>query len=236
MNTKKLAVVTGALKGLGFETARELASRRGMRVIITGRDEGRGQEALAKLKDAGAVSFMKLDVSDAADVDRFSKLVLKEHSSLDVLVNNAGIYLDRETGNSLTALSEMMQTTFRTNAVGAYLLARAFLPSMVTNGYGRIVNVSSGMGGLTDMEGGSPGYRMSKASMNVATKILAVEIPAKSGVLINSVCPGWVRTDMGGAGATRTLGEGIFGIVWAATLPADGPTGGFFRDGKPIPF
>jgi len=159
--------------------------------------------------------------------------VLREFDRVDVLVNNAGIMIDGEEPNALPEYASVIQRTFATNALGPYLLCRALVPAMVKNNYGRVVNVSSGMGQLSEMNSGYPGYRVSKTALNAVTRMFADETRGTD-VLVNSVCPGWVRTDMGGKGATRSIEQGAETIVWLATLPDGSPTGGFFRDKKPM--
>jgi NAD(P)-dependent dehydrogenase (short-subunit alcohol dehydrogenase family) len=150
-------------------------------------------------------------------------------------VNNAGAIFEPKGARGTAEVEPAVLThAFETNTLGAYRLMRLCLPRMNQAGYGRVVNVSSGMGGITEMGGGSPAYRVSKAALNALTRIFHAE--ARGNVKVNSVCPGWVQTDMGGRSATRTIEQGVAGIVWAATLPDDGPSGGFFRDGKPIAF
>jgi len=155
-----------------------------------------------------------------------------------VLVNNAGAFFEgtqaRDPVRAFDVPAATVAAAFDANALGAYRTMQRAVPLMNAAGYGRVVNVSSGLGGLAEMGGGYPGYRASKAAMNAFTRIY--HAAAGPNVKINSVCPGWVRTDMGGPNATRSIEEGIAGIVWAATLPDDGPSGGFFRDGKPIPW
>ncbi len=235
MTTQRIAAVTGANRGLGLATGRELA-RRGYRVLLAARTEGAAQDAARELQAQGLdVISATLDVSSEASVETFAALVKSRLGSLDVLINNAGAMFDSPGDSSTTAVpAEMLARAFDTNTLGAYRLTRIFLPQMNRAGYGRVVNVSSGMGGITEMNGGSPAYRVSKAALNALTRIFHAE--ADPNVKVNSVCPGWVRTDMGGPGAARSLEQGIAGIVWAATLPDNGPSGGFFRDGKPIPF
>ena len=158
--------------------------------------------------------------------------VLDEFGRLDVLVNNAGIAID-QAGFVVDVDLDRVRATLETNTFGAWRMCRAFVPAMRERGYGRVVNVSSGMGGLTEMGGGWPGYRISKAGLNAITRMIAAAV-ANENVLVNSACPGWVETDMGGRNARRSVPEGADTIVWLATLPDDGPRGGFFRDRKPI--
>jgi len=231
--SSKVAVVTGALKGLGFEVARQLA-RRDYQVIVTGRDAARGGTAQEKLVGEGLkTEFRLLDVANTSSIEQFTTALLRERGRVDVLVNNAGIMIDGERPTTLPEYASVIERTFITNALGPYLLCRALVPAMVKNGYGRVVNVSSGMGQLSEMNGGYPGYRMSKTALNAVTRIFADETRG-SNVLVNSVCPGWVRTDMGGKGATRSIEQGIETIVWLATLPDGSPSGSFFRDKKPM--
>ncbi|MFZ0257250.1 MAG: SDR family NAD(P)-dependent oxidoreductase [Gammaproteobacteria bacterium] len=234
---QRIAVVTGANRGLGLQTARELAMR-GYRAVLGSRDMAKADAAAADLRAAGLeVHATLLDVRSDAIVETFVSAVKDEHGRIDVLVNNAGSIVEADLGHGAPPSTsdvpaEMILRAFDNNAVGAYRLCRSVLPLMNAAGYGRIVNVSSGMGALNEMVDGWPAYRISKAALNAVTRIFAAE--AGSGVKINSVCPGWVRTDMGGANAPRDIEEGAAGIVWAATLPDDGPSGGFFRDRQSI--
>lgn len=230
----KIAVVTGALKGLGQETARELLLK-GYKVILAGRDEKRGMAVEGEMKAFGDATFLKLDVSNHVSIDIFVSAVLDRFGTIDVLVNNAGIFPDRESLLTSAELSREMISAFTTNTVGPFLLIEKFLPVMQKKGHGRIVNVSSGMGQLSHMGTGSPAYRMSKVALNGVTKFFLAST-RNTDVLINSVCPGWVKTDMGGEKAPRSLSQGAAGIVWAATLPKGGPNGGFFRDSEPLEF
>lgn len=236
--TKQLAVVTGGNRGLGRETCRQLAQR-GIQVILTSRDPSAGQEAAAQLQADGLpVRFHPLDVTDAAAVQVLKGFIVEEFGRLDILVNNAGVFSDPyeeggERPSIFAADIATVQAAIETNTYGALRLAQALIPLMA--GRGCVVNVSSGMGQLSDMNGCCPAYRLSKTGLNVLTRIFADELQ-DSAIKINSVCPGWVRTDMGGPNAERTVAEGAAGIVWAACLSADGPSGGFFRDGKPIPW
>lgn len=228
MNTPRIALVTGANRerGLGYETCRQLA-KRGMRVLLAAREEAKAKQAAERLAKEG-IEVLPVGLDITQDIERATVItaLVKQHGRLDVVVNNAGIF------NDATDLATV-RAAFETNTLGAFHITQLVLPSMLKQGWGRIVNLSSGMGQLSEMAGGYPAYRISKTALNAVTKYFAEETKGK-GVLINSVCPGWVQTDMGGATATRTIPEGVAGIVWAATLPDDGPTGGFFRDGKPL--
>jgi NAD(P)-dependent dehydrogenase (short-subunit alcohol dehydrogenase family) len=238
---QRIAVVTGANRGLGFETARQLA-RLGQRVVLTGRREQETAAAAERLQREGlAVDWRVVDVRDDEAIGQLAAYLERQYRRLDVLVNNAGEFFesaDKRGGRSASALEtprEILLRSFDNNAAGAFMIAVTLTPLMRRHDYGRIVNVSSGMGALSDMNGQWPGYRLSKTALNAVTRILADEL-ADTGIKVNSVCPGWVRTDMGGTDATRSVAEGADTIVWAATLPDDGPSGGFFRDRKPIPW
>jgi len=234
-----LAVITGASRGLGFETCRQLG-RRGYRVLLTARDHAKGKAAAAALRDEGLdVGFFPLDVTDTDSVRALAGHLEREGGRLDVLVNNAGVFLDPMPPEDPSASSifradiATVRYSMEANAYGPLRLCQALVPLM--RGRGRVVNVSSGMGQLSGMNGCCPGYRFSKAALNVLTRILADEL-RDTRIKVNSVCPGWVRTEMGGPNAERSVEEGADTIVWLATLPDDGPSGGFFRDRKPIPW
>ena len=228
---QRVAVVSGANRGIGLEVARQLAAG-GLRVVVGSRDPAKGENAAREI-GAGAVAH-ELDVTDQASVDRLAETLERDFGRLDVLVNNAGI-IGAQGGRGTRADLDDVQRVLDTNLFGAWRLAKIAIPLMERNGYGRIVNVSSGMGQLSDMGSGSPSYRVSKTGLNALTRILAAEL-AGTNVLVNSVCPGWVRSDMGGPNARRSLEEGADTVVWLATLPDGGPTGGFFRDRQPIPW
>lgn len=240
MNAKnKFAAVTGANRGLGFETCRQLA-RQGLQVVLTSRDEAEGRAAVAKLEEEGLKAhYHPLDVIEPESIEAFSHFVREELGQLDVLVNNAGVFLDEAGTNKHASIFESqvdtVRATLETNVYGPLRLCQMFIPPMRQHGYGRVVNISSGMGQLTEMNGCCPGYRLSKAGINVLTRIFADELQGTN-VLVNSVCPGWVRTDMGGPNAHRSPEQGVDTIVWLATLPDGGPSGGFFRDRTPIPW
>jgi NAD(P)-dependent dehydrogenase (short-subunit alcohol dehydrogenase family) len=221
-----VALVTGASRGIGREVARQLADR-DYDVILTARDE---EKARAAAEEIGARP-LQLDVADPAGIERAASQV----GELDVLVNNAGIVVDGGVSGTEPDF-EAIARTLETNFYGAYRLTAALLPALRKSDHPRIVNVSSGMGGVAEMGGWVPGYRVSKAALNAMTRILSTELEG-DGFLVNSACPGFVNTDMGGQwGAKKPVEDGAAGIVWLATLPDDGPTGGFFRDGKPIAF
>lgn len=229
---KKVALVTGSYRGLGLETVKQLANS-GFHAIISGRRSEAGRSAAENLKSKGLdVSYLDLDVTSEDSIAAASKLVRDQFGHLDVLVNNAGIHYDM--GNSsINPNWKIVDEATQVNFLGAWRVTVGFLNLIKKSIAGRIVNVSSGAGSLNDVTPGTPAYSASKAAMNMLTIQLASELES-SDIKINSVCPGWVRTEMGGPQAPRGVEEGAKGIVWAATLDQDGPTGGFFRDGKPI--
>jgi NAD(P)-dependent dehydrogenase (short-subunit alcohol dehydrogenase family) len=225
-----VALVTGANRGIGRETARQLAER-GYDVIASARNSDRAREAA----EAVGGRPLELDVSDTGSIERAAAELSREPGTLDVLVNNAGVGTDWGVAGAEPDF-DAIQRALDTNFFGAYRLTVALLPLLRESEHPRVVNVSSGMGGITEMGGWSPGYRVSKAALNAMTRILSTELE-EAGVKVNSACPGFVNTDMGGQfGAKKPVEDGAAGIVWLATLPDDGPTGGFFRDGKPIAF
>jgi NAD(P)-dependent dehydrogenase (short-subunit alcohol dehydrogenase family) len=223
-----VALVSGASRGIGREIARQLAADHGFAVLAGARNpEGAGPP------DHEAITYVQLDVADQASVDRLADRISSEPGRLDVLVNNAGIY-GSPVGAADYGLRDAHEV-LEVNMFGAWRLAQATLPMLRQSPHGRIVNVSSGAGQLDDMQGGRAAYRISKSGLNALTRILAAD-ERGSGILANTMCPGWVRTDMGGSGAPRSVEEGADTAVWLATLPDDGPNAGFFRDRKQIPW
>lgn len=225
----RVALVSGGNRGIGLEVCRQLAEG-GLTVVLGSRDEERGREAAEGLP--GEVVVHQLDVADAASVEKIAASIEQDFGRLDVLVNNAGISNDDGQSGAEADLDRVKEA-LEANLFGAWRLCEAAIPHMRREGYGRIVNVSTGLAALEDMGGGSPGYRISKTSLNALTRILASELRG-TGILVNAVNPGWVQTDMGGQNAKRTVEEGADGVVWAATLPNNGPTGGFFRDRRHV--
>jgi NAD(P)-dependent dehydrogenase (short-subunit alcohol dehydrogenase family) len=225
--------VTGANRGIGLEVCRQLADR-GYAVVLGSRDAAKGKRAAAALaKDGSTVRPCQLDVTDPESIERARAQVAADFGRLDVLVNNAGILYDtwqRAVDADLAQVREALET----NTFGAWNMVQAFLPLLRRSRHARVVNVSSEAGSLARMGGGTPAYALSKAALNALTRMLAAEL-RQEGILVNAVCPGWVATDMGGSGG-RPLAEGAASVVWAATLPDDGPTGGFFRDGRALPW
>ena len=225
----RVALVSGGNRGIGLEVCRRLAEE-GLTVVLGSRDEERGQEAAEALP--GEVAVRQLDVADAGSVERLAASIEQDFGRLDVLVNNAAVSNDDGQSGAEADLDRVREA-LESNLFGAWRLCEAAIPHMRRERYGRIVNVSTGLAALEDMGGGSPGYRISKTSLNALTRILASELRG-SGILVNAVNPGWVQTDMGGQNANRTVEEGADGVVWAATLPNNGPTGGFFRDRRHV--
>jgi NAD(P)-dependent dehydrogenase (short-subunit alcohol dehydrogenase family) len=235
-NGRGVALVTGANRGIGREVARQLAAR-GYEVLLSARDAGQAAAAARELAEStgAVVRPLTLDVADPQSIAAAAESVRADPGRLDVLVNNAGIGSDFGV-SGLAPDFDAIQRALETNFYGAYRLTIALLGLLRESAHPRIVNVSSGMGGVAEMGGWSPGYRVSKAALNATTRILSTELK-DDGFLVNSACPGFVDTDMGGPmGATKTVHDGAAGVVWLATLPDDGPTGGFFRDGNPVAF
>ena len=228
----RVALVTGANRGIGLEVARQLAMR-GFDTILGARDLQKGEAAAGALKGEGLkVVPVRLDVTDRRSIDAARLFVEERFGRLDVLVNNAAVLYD-SWQRAESADLETVREAFETNTLGPWRMCQAFVPLLRASRHGRVVNVSSESGSLSVMGGGTPAYSVSKAALNALTRMLADELQAAR-VLVNSVCPGWVATEMGGADAPRTVEEGAAGVVWAATLPDSGPTGGFFRDGQPL--
>jgi NAD(P)-dependent dehydrogenase (short-subunit alcohol dehydrogenase family) len=232
---RSVALVSGSNRGIGREVARQLAEL-GHHVIVTARDPAAAERGAEELSQGGRLSFQpeQLDVADPQSVERLRKRLLAEPGRLDVLVNNAGVMGEVAT-NVADAPLDDAHHTMETNLFGAWRLTQAMLPLLRRSAGARIVNVSSGAGQLSDMNGGYPGYRISKTALNALTRILSNE-EGRNGMLVNAMCPGWVRTDMGGSAAPRSVEEGADTAVWLATLPDGGPTGGFFRNREPIPW
>ena len=231
--TERLAVVTGANRGIGHEIARQLASN-GIRVVVTARDAAKGATAQAMLAAEGLpTGFHPLDVRAPAEASSLALWLKREYGRLDILVNNAGVMLDRHRTRVETLPVEVVRQTFETNVLGPFAITQALLPLMREHGYGRIVNLSSSLGQLETMGAGTPAYRISKTALNALTRTLAAEV-AGTNIKVNSMCPGWVRTDMGGASAPRSVKDAADTAVWLATLADDGPSGGFFKDRKRI--
>ncbi len=232
MPDEKVAVVTGANRGIGFEICRQLAAK-GVTVVLTDRTAKPGRAACERLRGEGLdVRFLPLDVTDEESVRGFAEAVGKELGGADILINNAGLNLDRNL-NGLNADVEDIRKTMETNAYGPLRMCQALVPLMKKRGAGRIINVSSRMGSTSHIGGGYPGYRISKATLNALTLILADELQGTK-ILVNAIHPGWVKTDMGGRSAPRSVEEGADTAVWLALQPDAALTGKFFMDRKVI--
>jgi len=232
MTDQKVALVTGGNRGIGLEICRQLA-KLGVRVVLGSRDAAKGVAAARELIAAGvSVEARELDVASEESIHDCMDWIRRDLSRLDVLVNNAGIMVEEGDPEPEREI-QIIRDTIQTNVYGPLLLSRLATPIMKSRRYGRIVNLSSSMGSLAEMGSGYIAYRMSKAAINVVTRVVAAETQGM-GILVNSVDPGWVQTEMGGRGASRTVQKGAETPVWLATLPDDGPTGGFFRDRKTI--
>lgn len=228
----RIAVVTGANRGIGREVARQLADH-GDVVYLTARRLADAATAVAELGVATNPHPHQLDVTDTASIDRLVATVEAEHGRLDILINNAAILYDTWQRASTADLS-VIHEALETNLFGVWRVTLALLPLLRRSEHGRIVNVSSGAGSLTQMGAGTPAYSTSKAALNALTRMLAAELRADR-ILVNSVDPGWVATDMGGPGG-GPVSDGAAGILWAANLPDSGPSGGFFYDTRPVPW
>lgn len=227
---KRTVLVTGGNRGIGLEICRQLA-RADHRVLLGARDASQGEQAATCLRGDGLdVSAVALDVARASSVERCATQFADDGVDIDILVNNAGVLAD----GVLLGDGDPMDEAIAVNLLGAYRTARAFVPSMMRRGWGRVVNLSSDWGSFAEGLEGPAAYAVTKAALNALTVRLSRE--AAPHVLVNCMDPGWVRTRMGGKGATRTTEQGADTAVWLATLPDDGPSGGFFRDRRPMPW
>ncbi len=235
MPAPKIAIVTGANRGLGLEIARQLM-KEDVFVVAGSRDLAKGEAAVASIRGRRRnIVALQLDVNDTKSVRRFVEHVEKEHGAPTILVNNAGVFVESSFAKVTDTPTSAWRETFETNVFGAVRMCREVVPLMQKVRSGRIVNLSSGLGQMHQMGEGSPAYRVSKAALNALTRTLAAEV-ASSGILVNSMSPGWVKTEMGGEEAPRSVEEGAETAVWLSLLPSNGPTGQFFRDRKPIPW
>jgi NAD(P)-dependent dehydrogenase (short-subunit alcohol dehydrogenase family) len=235
----KIAVVTGGNRGIGFEVCRQLA-KLGIKVVLTSRDVEKGKKAAISLQDEGLpVEFFKLEVSNYQEDIALHDYLKQKYGKLDILVNNAGIMPEKVKENQgidedIFHLDyQEIEQTIHINSVAPLMLSHTLLPLMIVNQYGRIVNVSSTLGQMSSMGAGYIGYRISKTALNAITKILAAEV-RQHNILVNSVCPGWVKTEMGGSHAPLTVQQGADTIIWLATAPDRSATGEFFKDRKRI--
>ena len=225
----KTALVTGANKGIGLEVARQLLSRN-FKVILTARNKNKGLLAINSLRvEEKTLDFIQLDVEDEISVKKAAKEAQSKNLKIDVIVNNAGVLLDKESINEVSA--EKLLKTFKINSLGPILVIQNFLPLMNKNG--RIINVSSGLGAFSEMSSFAPSYSISKSALNAVTKQFSFSLADKN-ISVNSVSPGWVKTDMGGTNAERTVEKGAETIVWLADEAPQKLTGKFFRDKKEI--
>lgn len=239
MADEKVAIVTGANRGMGFETCRQLA-RLGFKVILCCRDLQLGERAADTLRNEGLrVEAFRLDLTKPEEIAALVMHARRDLRRVDVLVNNAGIYLEvggtniNDRISAFDARLEVVRAILETNLIGPFALSQGIIALMRDRGHGRVVSLTSAMGQLSDMGGGAPGYRMAAVAINGMTKMFAEELRGTD-VLVNSVDPGWVRTKS--PDATRSIEEGVVTTVWLATLPAGGPSGQFFRDKQPIPW
>ncbi|MGG7618492.1 SDR family oxidoreductase [Bacillus coreaensis] len=233
-HVKQVALVTGGNRGIGYELVKQL-SLNGFKVILASRDREMGNKAVQKLKELHLdVSCIEMDVTNHESITQAAITLNEQYGRLDVLINNAGVYLDEN--EKLLAMDPIiLDKTMATNFFGVYHVMRSFMPLMEKQGYGRIINISSEYGEMSEMS--SPGvgaYKLSKFALNGLTRLVAEE--TKGDIKINAVDPGWVSSDMGGPSAPRTPREAAESILWLATIGPDGPNGGFFRDGKQIPW
>ncbi len=233
-SSEKVVLITGANRGIGLEVARQLG-RRGWRVVLGSRDAAAGGRAAGEVRSAGArAETLTLDVSDSASIRAAAEEFGRRGDRLDVLINNAGVYPDKGV-NILTVSRELLTQTFQTNTFGPVAVAQAFLPFLRASGAGRVVNVSSGYGQLEGLSPDVPSYCLSKLALNGVTLMLAAAL-RNDNVAVNSMCPGWVRTDMGGPNASRSVEQGADTAVWLAAEASQSLTGRFFRDRKEIPW
>lgn len=241
---QKVALVTGANRGIGYEIARKLADKNlSIRTLLGIRDRAKGDLTMERLKAQGLeAEAVEIDVSDPVMIQAAIGKIKDQYNRLDILVNNAGIMIDPET-SILELNKNILLNTLETNVFGPLFLCQACIPLMKKRGYGRIVNLASTLGSLNEMASPdsdtdiilSSAYRLSKTLLNGITLLLAGELRGTD-ILVNSACPGWVRTDLGGSRAPLTPEQGADTPFWLATLPKGGPSGGFFRERHPIPW
>lgn len=233
----KVALVTGASRGIGRAVATGLAAE-GLAVIVSARTVVSAESTARAIRAAGGVAEVyPLQFPEAGKIPLLRDFVVSRFGRLDILVNNAAVYLDNPRRLPHSSIMEvdpdLLITTMAINLDGPFRLIAAFLPLMKQQNYGRIVNVSSGLGRFGDLDSIGPFYRLSKLALNGLTQIVASEVE-RFNILVNAVCPGWVRTDMGGSEAPRSPSDAARGVIWAALLPDGGPSGGFFRDEDPL--
>ena len=226
--------MSGGNRGIGLGLVETFASL-GYSTVMGCRNFAEGEKFAQALRKKGLeVTAFALDVtSQECSIAKFHDDVLKLYGGIDILINNAAVFLEGD-DSFLEIDEETLQMTLNVNVVGVWRMCKAIAPTMLQQKYGRIVNVSSGWGAISQMSGNAPAYRLSKAALNALTKIVAAEMSGKGDIKVNAICPGWVRTNMGGADAPISVEVAVKGIVWAATLASDGPTGDFFRNGERI--
>ena len=233
MSENKIAVVTGANRGIGFAVAKGLLEK-GVKVIVTSRNEKDGKDAMKELAEYGDAIYHQLDVTDLGSIKRLVAFLEEQFGKLHILVNNAGINYDTWQ-NTINADLDQVRDTIETNLMGPWQTIQEMLPLLKESQGANVVNVSSGAGSLASQTGDRPGYSVSKLALNGLTLQFS-RLLKEEKILINSVCPGWVRTDMGGDNANRSPDEGAETIIWAALLDQHGPSGGFFRDRESLQF
>lgn len=235
MTTEKIALVTGANKGIGLEIARQLA-KAGFRVFLTARSRQHGEETVHKLQQDGLnVEFLQLDMTDETSIEQLTKELTARIDRLDVLVNNAGILLDAPNASVLEVEPDVIVQTLQTNTLGPLRLIQKLVPLLANSDAGKVINVSSGGGQLADMGDWAPAYSLSKTALNAVTGMMAAALKDKR-IAVNAICPGWVRTDMGGSGAPRSVEQGADTVTWLATEAPSDLTGKFLRDRTVIPW
>jgi NAD(P)-dependent dehydrogenase (short-subunit alcohol dehydrogenase family) len=233
MTQQRIALVTGANRGIGLAICTGLAAQ-GHCVLLGARDAAKGAAAARSIATAGrAVTSVVIDVDDKASVDRARDEIVGRFGRLDALVNNAGILVEQRGERFLDMRAAVLRQTLETNLIGPMHVTQALLPLMRRQQYGRIVNLSSLLGQLSSMGAGTPAYSISKAALNALTVLVAAEVKGTN-IKVNTMSPGWVQTSMGGPGAPRTVEQGADTAIWLATLPDDGPSGGFFQDRKAV--
>lgn len=233
MTHSTITLITGANRGIGKEVSRQLVAK-GHTVILTARNLDQGEAAAAQMSNGpGKVVAIQLDVTDSSSIQAARQTVEEQFGRLDVLINNAGIDYDTDQRVKSADL-DRVRRIIDTNVIGVWAVTQAFHSLLKQSDHPRVVNVSSEAGSIAGIEAWSPGYSTSKAALNGLTAIMAREF-ASDGMLVNAVCPGWIATEMGGSGG-GPLPEGGKSVIWAVELPKDGPTGGFFRHGRKLPW
>ena len=231
MSEQKIALVTGGNKGIGYEIVRQLLAA-GLRVFLAARNSAAGKKAASNLD--GDVQFLQMDVTDDRSIERAAKAYGETSDLLDILINNAAIYPDQNL-NILTISREQLVETFHTNTFGPVKVVQAFLPFLKKSSGARIINISSGYGEIGGLSHNVPSYCLSKLTLNGVTIMLDQALRSE-GIAVYVMCPGWVRTDMGGVNAPRSVKEGADTAVWLATEAPQTLSGKFFRDRRVIPW